>query len=352
MYAPLLIRIIMYIMAVIIPILVIISEKRGHNYSEILSKWKSKFFLVINDTKSAKNELISLVSKYPESYIGHKMLAEIYEKEGGMRKAIDEYVKAIDCQKNDYDSYYKVAYLLYELGQKDRSETMLRNLLKKKPDHLQASILFGDVLCEQEKFKEAINVYTDALRYSPNDYDLYYGLGMAYTRLNDFQNAKICYEKAAEINHELYYAKYYLGQISLLYRDIESAEEYFTECLYSNELEPSAYFELSKIYMLKGERENAITFVNKAIELDISYKKKADEEPILIPIKPYIVIPKEEEIKSQVKRKINKKAKANIEYLEKTYHVVENLNLRELGKQVELKRTKKENEKTIDNSIN
>ena len=40
--------------------------------------------------------------------MAHKMLAEIYEKEGGMRKAIDEYVIAVDLNKKDYDSYYKI----------------------------------------------------------------------------------------------------------------------------------------------------------------------------------------------------------------------------------------------------
>jgi len=279
------------------------------------------------------------------------MLAEIYEKEGGMRKAIDEYVKAIDCKKNDYDSYYKVSFLLYDLGKKEEAETMLHNLLEKKPDYCVASNLLGEILCEQEKFKEAINVYMEALKYNPLDYNLYYNLGIAYTRLNDFQNAKICYEKAADINHELYYAKYNLGQIALIYRDIEAAERYFTECIYSEELEPMAYFELSKIYMLKGEKDKAITFVNKAIELDISFKKKADEEPILIPIKAYIIVPKEEDTKKQEKRKISKKAKANIEHLEKTYHIVENLNLRELGKQTRLKKMQIENEKSLDDII-
>ena len=49
------------------------------------------------------------------------MLAEIYEKEGGMRKAIDEYVQAIDLDKQDYDSYYKVAELLNGLDKKDEA---------------------------------------------------------------------------------------------------------------------------------------------------------------------------------------------------------------------------------------
>jgi len=29
------------------------------------------------------------------------MLANLYEKEGGMRKAIDEYVQVLDIKKND-----------------------------------------------------------------------------------------------------------------------------------------------------------------------------------------------------------------------------------------------------------
>lgn len=336
----------MYTLAIAIPILILALESKGHNFSENMSKWQAKFYLLFKDNKDAKEALIKLVTKYPNSYIGHKMLAEIYEKEGGMRKAIDEYVKAIDSNKKDYDSYYKVAFILKDLGKIDESATMLENLLKKKPEYSQASNLLGEILCEQEKFKEAINVYMDALRYDPNSYDIYYNLGIAYTRLNDFQNAKICYEKAANLNHELYAAKYNLGQIALIYRDIDAAEKYFTECIYSEKLEPGAYFELAKIYMLKGEKEKAITFVNKAIEIDIAFKKKADEEPIFIPIKAYIVIPKEN-IEKPTKRKLSKKVKTNIEYLEKTYYVVENLNLKELGKETKLRRIKKENEKVL-----
>ena len=336
MYANIILRIIMYIFAIGLPIYIIVAENRGKNYSEIISELKVKFYLLFNDDKDAVNELIELVTKYPESYRGHRKLAEIYEKQGGMRKAIDEYVKAIDCKKDDYDAYYKVAFLLYDLGQKDESSTMLNTLLKNKPDDTKAAFLLGEILCEQEKFKEALNVYTLALKYDQNDYELYYSMGIAYTRLNDFQNAKTCYEKAAEINHEFYYAKYSLGQIALIYRDIETAEKYFTECIYSEDLEAMAYFELSKICVLKGEKDKAITFANKAIEIDITFKRKVDEEPILIPIKAYISIPQEG--LREERKKLKDKYKINIDYLEKTYHVVENLNLKELGKQTELKK--------------
>ncbi len=58
-----------------------------------------------------------------------------------MRKAIDEYVKAVDINKKDYDSYYKISFLLNELGKKEDATVMLNNLLKIKPDYIAASIL-------------------------------------------------------------------------------------------------------------------------------------------------------------------------------------------------------------------
>ena len=71
----------------------------------------------------------------------------------------------------------------------------------------------GDILCEEERFKEAANVYQDALKNNPGNNDIYYSLGMVYTMLNDFQKAKEYYNTAAEINSMLYNAKFSLAQI-------------------------------------------------------------------------------------------------------------------------------------------
>jgi len=93
----------------------------------------------MKNPKRAKKVLIDLVSKYNQSYIGHKMLAYIYEKEGGMRKAIDEYVQVLDIRKNDHESYYKISVLLNELGQKEQAIEMLKTLLKNRPQKYEAT---------------------------------------------------------------------------------------------------------------------------------------------------------------------------------------------------------------------
>ena len=278
-----------YVLSIIVPVFIMILEYRGLNFSELVSVVSAKFFIMIGDNKTAKTILLKLLDRYPDSYLGHKILAEIYEKEGGMRRAIDEYVSAIDLRENDYKSYFKIAELLKELGKEDEAIEMLNNLLKNKPDCYEATILLGDLLCKRERFKEAASIYQEALKYRPYDFDLYYNLGIVYTRLSDFQLAKEMYEKAAEINHRLFAANYNLGLIALMQQDLDTAEMYFKESL-EEELEPWAYYQLAKVYILKGEKYKAITFLNKAIELAPLLLKKASREKAFEKIKEYITV--------------------------------------------------------------
>ena len=322
-----------YLFSVILPFLIIILEVKGINFSEILSVFAANFFIMIGDTKTAKTILVKLVSKYPESYLGHKLLAECYEKEGGMRRAIEEYVPAVDINKKDYKSYFKIADLLRDLGKKDEAIEMLDTLVKTKPDCYEASCLLGELLCEQERFKEAANVYHEALKYKPADFDLYYNLGIVYTRLSDFQMAKEMYERAAEINHRMYGANYNLGLIAFIQKDYDTAEKYFENSLYE-ELEPMAYYQLAKIYVYKGEKDKAINFLNKAIELDPKLKVVAEKEKAFEKIKEYITVSvkmeekeenienEQEEQKSKILKEQERKAR---EYLENTSRIIEEM---------------------------
>lgn len=260
------IQIITYSLSVILPVVVIIIEKSNKSLMETLYNIMARIYLVFGNTKSAKALLIKLVTKNPESYIGHKLLAQIYEKEGGQRKAVDEYAQVIEINKKDYESCYKIANLLTDLDKKDEATQMLTNLLDKKPDYIEASIALGDLLIEKEDYKEAVNIYTEALKYNPTSYDLNYNLGIAYTMLNDFQNAKVCYEKAAELNSLVYNTKYSLAEIAVIYKELEEAEKYFLQATEDEELCADAYLELAKISILKGNKEQAIKYANVAIQ--------------------------------------------------------------------------------------
>lgn len=328
-----------YTLAIILPAIIIFLEWKDINFSEILSLAIANFLFLIGDNKGAKSILSKMVEKYPDSYYGHKLLATIYEKEGGMRKAIDEYVTAIDIKKNDYNSYFKISELLRDLGKKSEAIEMLERLVRNKPDMYEASCLLGDLLCEEERFKEAANVYENALKFRPADFELYYNLGIVYTRLNDFQMAKDMYERAASINHKLWGAKYSLGQLALIEKEYNLAEQYFKESLYDKDLEAMSYYQLARIYARRGEKDKALEFLNKSIELDHRLLKKASKEKVFNEIRELITVSvkmeeeprdREKEIKEEVQELeeshilINQE-KVTQEYLEETNSLIEDI---------------------------
>ena len=182
--------------------------------------------------------------------------------------------------------------------------------------------IYGDLLIEKEDFKEAVHVYTEAIKYNPENSDLYYNLGISYSRINEFSLAKDCFEKAVEINSDLYNAYYRLGQIALLYRDIENAERYFSQSI-EGETEGKSYYQLAKIYLIKNNKNKAVLYINRAIEFDIKFYNMIEEEPIFLPIKQLIKKPNNTE-----KKQINESEKEKIisDYLDNTYNLTKILN--------------------------
>lgn len=337
------ILILMYVLSIIIPAIIIFLEaKKGILFPEILNMLVAKFFIMRDDTETAKKYILKLIDKYPNSYFGHKFLAEIYEKQNNLSNAIDEYVRAIEINTKDYNSYYKIASFLKELNRNDESIKMLNDLIKIKPEYLEASLLLGDVLYEEERFKEAANVYQDALKYNPGNYDIYYSLGMVYTMLNDFQKAKEYYETAAEINSLLYNAKFSLAQIAMIYGDLEEAKRLFMECINSENIESGSYYYLAQIAMIKGDKEKAINYINVAIEIDTDIYKKIEGQIIFAPIIKRIKAPTLNESLNKEKAKLSNKEEKVKKHLEDTYYLVDKLNNNDIKMMKNIKENKKE----------
>ena len=321
----LIVKFLIYFMSVILPAIVIFLEKKNINIMSNMKMSRVNFYIAIGNYKKAKAILLRLTEQNNEVYDFHKKLAVLYEREGGMRKAIDEYVQCIDINKQDYDSYYKVATLLQDLDRKPEAIEMLNSLLSKKPDYIEATYILGDLLIEQKSYKEAAMVYMDSLKYNPVDYELNYNLGIVYTLLNDFNNAKQCYEKAAELNHLAYNAKYSLAQIALLYKDLDKAEKYFMQALNEEELSADSYFELSKINIMKGNKDLAIKYANLAIDLNSKkIAQKIEKEPLFMTIRTKISIPFNLEEKEDMPS-FSEKERISKRHLENTTDITSNM---------------------------
>lgn len=120
----------------------------------------------------------------------------------------------------------------------------------------------------------------------------------------------------------MYLAYYRLGQIALLYRDFDVAEENFSKSVY-NEKEAKAYIELAKIHVMKNQKEKAVMDINNAIKVDSKYYETIQNEPIIYSIKHLINKPENE---TEIQYKETKQEIEIEEYLNNTYNLTKILN--------------------------
>lgn len=309
---------------VVILLLVLVLILRRKYIEEKIKNAKLKLLISLKKDEEARKYALKIIDKFPRNYTAHKLLAELYEKDGKINLALDEYIRAVELNEKNYEMHYKVASLLYQLNRNDDAIIMLQDLLKIKPDYLDATLLLGNIFYDEERFKDAVSIYIVAIQYHPTEYELYYDMGMAYTRLNNFQKAKEYYQKAAILNSYLYNGQYNLALIAMIQGELDSAEKYLLKALQQEELEPIGYFYLALIALINDENEKAVNYINIALELDKRIEKKISEQPLFAKIQDKIRLPNEPS------RKINitltqKEIKTN-EYLEEMYSLVDSLN--------------------------
>ena len=340
----LVLKLLMYVFSVIIPIFVFWLEfTKKIDFAEIFYLASAKFNILVGRDEVAKKYLSQLTEKYPASIKGHKMLAEVYEKQKKYELALEEYERALENMPEDKAMELKISELSGYTGREDEAIGRLMNLLKQQPDYYEASIVLADILNNKKEYKEAAQIYINAIRYKPYDYELYYNLGMTFTMLNDFAKAKEYYEKAGQINSNLYHARYSLGQINLLYGDLDEAENCFMKCIDTEEIEAGAYYYLARISMIKGKTAEAKNYANIAIEENPKIFDKMSEENIFAPIMDEVNKPKiKQEEKRRGKRKtLTKKEKTIDQHLDDTCKLVGKLNNNDIEMMENVKKSKR-----------
>ena len=326
-------KLVMYLLSIILPIILFAIEKiKNVELAELIITIAVPILEKMGKRDSSKTILTNFLNKNQNSYISHKLLAQIYMQEENYDLAVNEYIKTTELGTKNIDDYYKLSIALNKNKQNEEAITILQDIIRNTPENEQVTNLLGEIYFEQERYKEAVSVYMSSLRYHPGSFNIYYNLGMAYTMMNDFGRAKDFYEKAAEVNSLAYNAKLNLGQIALIYGDLDEAENYFRESLKQNDLVARSYYYQSQVALLKGDEDKAKNYMNVAVQLDSKAYKQMQKDPLFTPIKTEVPPPQEvvEEEKQEIKKTLTKKEKNVNKHLSKMCMLVENLSNEDL----------------------
>lgn len=262
-------RIISLILGIILPIVIIIIEYLTKvSYDEKIILYIAEFYEFIKNRKKAKDIIVKYLEKYDDSYLLHKKLATIYEKEGGTRKAIDEYVEAVSIKGTDYESYFRVIELLEYLDKKDEAITLIERLLKVYKRYPKAYIMYANLILEKGNLKEVAKIYEEGLSYNKESKEIMYNLASIYVRLNEYSLAKKNLESIFKLDKKSHIVCLNLAQIAMIEREYSEAKMYLDIAKKEKEIEDIVYYEIAKINVLERKEEEAISNLNKALEIN------------------------------------------------------------------------------------
>ncbi len=177
----------------------IIGERLAEMY------WKAQR---VHDAVVEANEILK---RDPNDLPTHRLLARIYLRSLGdinggtgvqteaVAKAIAEFSEVHRLDPGDAESSLWLARLYRLHNDPEKAEQVLRGMLKEDPDNDAAMEQLTQLLLDQNKSAEAIQLLETMTAHSPSPtlYDL---LGDAYTQTKDFAKAEAAYRKAVDLD--------------------------------------------------------------------------------------------------------------------------------------------------------
>ncbi len=128
--------------------------------------------------------------------------------------------------------------------------------------------LEGDIAFGRKDYYAALIKYLEAVRFNPNNDNYLNRLGIIYSQLNLYEDAKGAFQRAIKLNSKFSYAFNNLGSVFFAQGNLKKSEKYFKKAISLNGNEASFHMNLGSIYLERKKPEKAIAEWRKGLALD------------------------------------------------------------------------------------
>lgn len=180
------------------------------------------------------------IKAYPNDAEGYINLGALYKRTDKDDLAIKNFVKAYELSSDDMDTIKDLAFLYHKKGEFDKALKFYDKALAKEPDNYSYKYNKAIALHSLERLPEAIAVYEEILTTKSDE--------TIKTNLN-----------AALIEY---------GYKLLDENKTADAKQNFEKAIKMNPKEASAYFGMALTSRVNGEKESALSYFQKALDLD------------------------------------------------------------------------------------
>ncbi|MEI6853426.1 MAG: tetratricopeptide repeat protein [Bacteroidota bacterium] len=151
------------------------------------------------------------------------------------------------------------------------SRECFMNCLKINPKHphaLNNLLYLAQVANKNQQFAEAVTDYKILIQYKPDVADNYYGLGVAFRGISQFDSAIVCLNKALHLKPDYVDAMSKLGEIygQNLGR-IDAAEDCFLQAIEVKPNDESSLENLGIVYGIKKDFNKSLSYFQQALKI-------------------------------------------------------------------------------------
>jgi len=189
-------------------------------------------------------------------------------EQGQYIQSILAYDAALACDPEDFEAMLNRTNAYYETNQLFRAEDDIEYLLKKYPDSLSLNFRLGLVHAKMHKYVRALDDFTRALDYDPEDVEALINRGSTYYYLGKYDNAEADLRRAEKSGVELGNVYNGLALVSIGRKDYDSALYLVERALQQEPLQPYFLNNRGYILLLQGQNELAREDIDRSITLD------------------------------------------------------------------------------------
>jgi tetratricopeptide (TPR) repeat protein len=224
------------------------------------------------DDDLAHQEYLKAIELEKDNPNIHLNLARNYINGQETDKAIEELNLACQLDAEAVEPHAVLAVIYYSQDKNaegDRElEIALRNATIRDPENIAVYKTLGAVYLQQKRFASAENTYINILKISPNDFESHFLLGSVYYELKNKDKSIQALKKALSLKPDYHQALNYLGYLyAQESKNLEEAESMIKKAI---ALDPDngAYVDsLGWVYFKKGKIKEAIRQLERAAKL-------------------------------------------------------------------------------------
>jgi tetratricopeptide (TPR) repeat protein len=146
------------------------------------------------------------------------------------------------------------------------AETFWSDVVSKAPLSIRGHNNLGNALAQQERFKEAVNHFSEALRIKPDHAGAHLNLGAALMQQGRLKEAVKQYSEALRIKPRDAGTHNVLGVALAKAGRVEEAMEHYHEALRINPDFSAVYYNIACLYATQSRTEESINWLRKAVE--------------------------------------------------------------------------------------